>query len=478
MRRLIFCFDGSWSRLSNPYPTNVVLLAESIAPIDGEGVQQIVYYDEGVGTGKGDRWVGGAFGVGLETKMRSAYRFLIFNYQPDDEIFVFGFSRGAFTAMSFVGFLRVAGVLTVSDARQIDEALNLYKQYSTTVDDDPAAVRKFRATYSPAVAIDEADRLWRQGHGFKTDGVGILKVKYLGVWDIVSSLGLPVFLGPLARFYNQRYRFYNARLSKTVESARHAVATDEPRTYFAPRLWTNLEELNGDMGVAAAAAEAPYQQHWFPGDHGSIGGGGEDTGLSNISLGWVLAGAVRAGLKVQLGERSRIVNLAGDFTAPLINTPLRTPTGKLLFWLGRAFGLSAPRQTPEDPAWISPAAKRRWLADPARLPDGKPYRPKTLLPLATAIEADADRFLSHIDQEPIALHQVKLGESLASIARHYYGETRLYTLIFEANRDTLDNPDRITPGMRLRIPPPPAETPAIPGPLPEPAPQPVNPDSA
>lgn len=471
MRRLIFCFDGSWSKLSNAHPTNVVLVAESIAAIDNQGIQQIVYYDEGVGTGKTDRLTGGAFGVGLETKMRNAYRFLIFNYRPDDEVFIFGFSRGAFTAMSFVGFLRVAGVLTVSNAQQIDEALAIYKRNKATVDDDPAEVRKFRATYSPQVAIDEADLLWRRQHGFDMTGTTILSVRYLGVWDIVDSLGLPVFLGPLARFYNQRYSFYNARLSKTVDSARHAVATDEGRILFTPRLWTNVETLNADKGVAAALDSAPYQQHWFPGDHGSIGGGGEDISLSNISLAWVLAGATQAGLKVEFGDRSRIVNLAGDYRGPLINTPLRGWLAHLLFRLERWL-LGASRKTPDDVAWVSPAAKRRWLADPASLPERKPYRPRTLAPLGTEIDARAGDFAVVADHPPMAEHVVKLGENLSGIAREHYGKAALYHIIFDANRDVLDTPDRLTPGTVLRIPFPPTAPVPAPGP-----PPPISPDS-
>lgn len=126
MKRLVFCFDGSWNRLDADCPTNVVLMAESIRPTASDGTTQIVYYDEGVGTGKREKFRGGVLGMGLLTNLREAYRFLIFNYEPGDEIFIFGFSRGAYTARSFAGFTRHVGVLDINSASQINRALSLY----------------------------------------------------------------------------------------------------------------------------------------------------------------------------------------------------------------------------------------------------------------------------------------------------------------------------------------------------------------
>ncbi len=98
MKRLVFCFDGTWDRLDAYYPTNVVLTAQSISPVAKGGVVQIIHYDEGVGTTKISKWSGGLFGIGLLAHIVNAYTFLVFNYEVGDEIFVLGFSRGAFTA--------------------------------------------------------------------------------------------------------------------------------------------------------------------------------------------------------------------------------------------------------------------------------------------------------------------------------------------------------------------------------------------
>lgn len=94
MKRLVFCFDGSWNQLDAPYPTNVVFTAESVLPIAADGTAQVIFYDEGVGTEKGEKLTGGMFGKGLEKNLNDAYRFLIFNHTPGDEIYVFGLSRG------------------------------------------------------------------------------------------------------------------------------------------------------------------------------------------------------------------------------------------------------------------------------------------------------------------------------------------------------------------------------------------------
>jgi uncharacterized protein (DUF2235 family) len=128
MKRLVFCFDGTWCRLDAPYPTNVVMTAESVIPISHDSTVQLIFYDEGVGTAKGDRLAGLLFGSGLVEIMGAAYRFLIFNYTPGDELYVFGFSRGAYTARSFAGMLSYCGILLRRDAAKVNEAIERYRK--------------------------------------------------------------------------------------------------------------------------------------------------------------------------------------------------------------------------------------------------------------------------------------------------------------------------------------------------------------
>jgi len=157
MKRLVFCFDGTWNKLDPALTTNVVLTAASILRTDDAGVGQIIHYDEGVGTGQFDKQTGGAFGAGLIENVREAYRFLVFNYDPGDEIYVFGFSRGAFSARTFVGFLRHAGPLRRLHVGRIDEALGLYKARLGRQAGAQDALARFRAAYSDSVCIGAAD---------------------------------------------------------------------------------------------------------------------------------------------------------------------------------------------------------------------------------------------------------------------------------------------------------------------------------
>jgi uncharacterized protein (DUF2235 family) len=275
MKRIVFCFDGTWNRLSGDYPTNVVLLAESVIPSASDGTVQIVYYDEGVGTSKVDKIIGGAFGVGLLTNLQEAYRFLIFNHEPGDEIFIFGFSRGAFTARSFAGVLRHCGILAVDSATKIDQAFKLYVSALEKDGDDHLTALRFRAENSPHVCVSDFDEDWRCENvpGFRKENAAHLDIKYVGVWDTVGALGWPnVFPG--AAWLNRKLGYHDVRLTSKVGSARHALAIDERRKLFRPTLWSNVNDLNSDKGFSPYSPDAPYQQRWFPGVHGAVGGGG------------------------------------------------------------------------------------------------------------------------------------------------------------------------------------------------------------
>jgi len=268
MKRLIVCCDGTWNRADQqrdgiPCPTNVVKLAYRVAKRDTAGTPQIVFYDHGVGTGNlVDRFTGGAFGGGLADNIFDAYRFLIGNYEPGDDIFLFGFSRGAYTARSIAGMIRKCGILDRRHVLRYLDALRLYQDSVTHPDDDPA--REFRTRHSCV-----AD--------------GRIPIKCIGVWDTVGSLGIP--LRGLRGLTRRRYDFHDTELSGSVEFAFHALAIDELRAPFEPTLW--LEKPKPNQLVS---------QTWFPGVHSDIGGGYASNGLSDISLRWMMANAELAGL--------------------------------------------------------------------------------------------------------------------------------------------------------------------------------------
>jgi uncharacterized protein (DUF2235 family) len=443
MKRLVFCFDGTWNRLDADTPTNVVLTAASIIrQVPGGGPTQIIHYDEGVGTGALDRVSGGTMGVGLVTNIREAYRFLIFNYDPGDEIFVFGFSRGAFSARTFCGFVRHVGPLRRLHAARIDDALQLYEARLNDEDGATEKLRQFRADYSSNVCIGADDDAWRCSNlpGYLTGQAPPMTIKYLGVWDTVGALGVPKVL-PLSAMLNRKHRFHDIALTGFIESARHAVAIDERRALFPAEPWGDLSAINEARHHRAEDPKAPYQEQWFPGTHGSVGGGGDIRGLSDGALAWVLQGAKRAGLKLDVEQGSRIQAVRPDPLAPLVNVREQQFSATAL--------LKTNRDGPSALYQVSAAARRRWQAEATTLPERFAYRPKTLSKVAAALDALPPR-------QPLAsgslVHEVAQGDTLRALARRYLGAADLDDAIYEANLDQMDDPDELFVGQKLRIP--------------------------
>lgn len=463
MKRLVFCFDGTWNRLDAATPTNVVVTAESVLPLTRDSIAQLIFYDEGVGTRKWERFTGGMFGAGLVKNLADAYRFLIFNHTPGDEIYIFGFSRGAYTARSFAGLLANCGILLRKYASKADEAIELYKQRDDTTAYNERLFR-FRSEHSPQVWITEDENTWRQKQPSYDAGATRLYVHYLGVWDTVGALGIPTRYSLLS-WINKKHQFHNTVLSTFVKSARHAVAIDEHRKDFAPTLWDNFEKLNAGAGFKEGAPDAPYQQVWFPGVHSSVGGGGERRGLSDQALDWVLDGASLAGLSLDSSQYSRIFELKPNYKEYL------EPTAKqgLAYKLMNRFGGGDRENGPTQLFEVSVSARRRWLDQPANLSDEKQYRPPTLSGAAGVLNAlDPSKYgIGVALPVPGAgaaheLYEVKRGDTLSAIAKHFYGHAQEYPRIYNANLDKLDDPDHIYAGQLLKIPKDQATGPAQP----------------
>ncbi|WP_157928846.1 DUF2235 domain-containing protein [Pararhizobium haloflavum] len=369
MKRIaIFC-DGTWNRLSAEQPTNVVLAAQSVLPADETGTTQLAFYSEGVGTTylvnrTIETALAGAFGWGLFDKIAEAYRFLAFNWRPGDEIFIFGFSRGAFTARSLAGLIRKCGIIPKARASQIAAAFAFYKNHAIHPDDPEA--QQFRLRHSPETVMKSAERSFREDRGDPGNAADrpLFSIRYVGVWDTVGALGVPRHtLFEMIVNTARRYQFHDTQLSSIVEAARHAVAIDEDRRSFEPALWDNLDELN-----AASGHHGHYQQLWFPGDHGAVGGGSDVSGLSHAALLWVIDGAERMGLRFD-AERLGGFRAATDPFAPLTGRTKRN-------WLGQVYR-RAPRQGPSDRQALSDTTLKR-LAGPADDPSWEPYRPAAL----------------------------------------------------------------------------------------------------
>jgi uncharacterized protein (DUF2235 family) len=273
-KRLILCCDGTWNSADQesngrPCPTNVIKIAYRLCKHGADGTPQIVYYDQGVGTGNWlDRIEGGATGLGLEQNIHDAYIFLLANYDPGDDIYIFGFSRGAYTARSIGGMIRKCGILKRQAVRRYHEAELLYHNADVHPDDEPAVT--FRKEASLLGGED-------------------VPVKMVGVWDTVGALGIP--LRGLRAHNKKEFQFYDTSLSRTVEYAFHALAVDERRAPFEPTLWK----------YEPKPSQKAVEQVWFPGVHSDVGGGydhkQDEPLLSDYALEWMIDCAKRAGLE-------------------------------------------------------------------------------------------------------------------------------------------------------------------------------------
>jgi hypothetical protein len=267
MKRLFVCCDGTWNSDSDefqgvPVPTNVVRFFNAVSDINADGGEQLKYYHAGVGANESRlrRLIDGALGVGLSRDIRTAYKWLSDHREADSEIYIAGFSRGAFTARSLVGMLHHCGLPHAADWSLVRQAWALYR-LDPKIEENAQRQANFRAM-----------------HGAPP------RIRFLGVWETVGALGIPEALNPFGFLKNQ-YQFHDTTLSPEVERAVQALAIDEQRNNFFPTLWTPED----------GADDARVSQVWFPGVHADVGGGYKETELSNATLQWMLSEAQLCG---------------------------------------------------------------------------------------------------------------------------------------------------------------------------------------
>lgn len=311
-KHIAVCMDGTWQRLRTQFPTNIAKIARSVDHEDDSGAKQIVVYTQGVGASseltqhaKG-ALAGGLFGKGLEEDVLNTYVRICLNYQWGDRLYIFGYSRGAFSARSLGGLIRRCGIVRRRFVQRAPEAFELYRKRFDSPD-DPELLR-FRA---------ETNK--------RPDEMGAdvtpppIPIEYIGLFDTVGQRGLPSGLGPLTDIFNKKFEFHDLALSHYVRAARHAVAIDERRFAFPPTLWSNLGDLNRPASESGVDySDLPYQQRWFPGTHGDIGGGDQKALMADFPLAWVVEGAQRAGLKIDMTE--------GTPLGPAVRAELLDPT--------------------------------------------------------------------------------------------------------------------------------------------------------
>jgi uncharacterized protein (DUF2235 family) len=266
VKRIVLCADGTWNHpdqvdRGQSRPSNVAKIALALAP-EANGVRQVLFYDKGVGTNWRQRLIGGAFGVGLNKNIGDIYKFLAAHYEPGDEVYLFGFSRGAYTVRSAAGLIRNAGLLKRQYLHRFTDCFALYRR---------------RDSASHPMGIEST--LFRKMYSYD------IRIKFIGVWDTVGAYGIPLRgLRSVNRLLG--LEFHDVQLSRFVDYAYQALAIDEKRGPFTPTLWIQHAE----------AGDQTLEQVWFTGVHTNVGGGYEDTGLSDTAFEWMRTKAERCGL--------------------------------------------------------------------------------------------------------------------------------------------------------------------------------------
>lgn len=280
MKRLLLCLDGTWNRADGRRAaTNIVKIRDALDRAIDIVDRQRVYYDEGVGTANPiDGIVGGAFGAGLSRNVRQAYKYIARHYERGDEIYLIGFSRGAYSARSVAGYIGVAGLLRPE---------NCTEEWET------------RAwSYYRKSKHDRAPGDW---HMLRALCHARVRIRCVAVFDTVGSLGIPN--EQLQWIGRELFDFHDTRLGSHIDHAFHALAIDEKRGPFQATLWEHpFNPLKPHPQV---------EQVWFSGVHSDVGGGYDDCRLSNITLRWMVGKLKKLGVRFQSGDDSESVDDSG-----------------------------------------------------------------------------------------------------------------------------------------------------------------------
>jgi uncharacterized protein (DUF2235 family) len=290
-KNIILCSDGTGNSAIKGRGTNVFKLFEAV-DLHGHRADptldaQLAFYDDGVGT-QGNvllKAAGGAAGLGLKRNVKSLYRQLSRVYDEGDRIFLFGFSRGAFTVRTLAGMIGACGVLKGEDfktARSLHQAVeDAYDAYRAKYDSLlTCAVGRVLRWPDRQTAVDALQRTYP----CHTD----VRIAFLGVWDTVDAVGLPFALAGFVNRVLYQFKFPTQELGKAVDRAYHALSMDDGRRSFEPVLWRG--------------PDARIEQVWFSGVHSNVGGGYPKQGMSLIALDWMLSHAAEHGLRLQKAD--------------------------------------------------------------------------------------------------------------------------------------------------------------------------------
>ncbi len=246
-KNIIICCDGT----DNKFGVNNTNVVKLFQRLNCRIPEQKGFYDPGVGAyspeGRIEENMGKAFGYGLQKNIEDAYLYLMNTYHQGDKIYMFGFSRGAFTARALAGMLRKCGLLEKGSINLIPFASKVYNTRNNST-----VAAGFKRTYCRKCAPF-----------------------FIGVWDTVASLGY--FMGK---------KFFDATLNEKIKFGYQAVSIDEKRKKFPISLWNKNNSQSGQV----------IEQVWFPGVHSDVGGSYQERGLSDGALKWMIEKAQSAGV--------------------------------------------------------------------------------------------------------------------------------------------------------------------------------------
>jgi len=335
-KNIVVCDDGTWNHPDQtdngmPADTNVYKFYKALLTT----ATQQPLYDDGVGADGSffGRLAGGAIGDGLFGKIKDGYTKVAHNYQPGDQIFLFGFSRGAYTARSLAGMIAVCGLPDPN-------------RFTDQTTEDAFAAYRTRTNRQPLLDALQAN----YGNSIGGNGNNNVEIAAVGVWDTVGSLGIPG--GLFEGFDDQIYGFLDTSLHPDVKAAWHALSIDERRAEFPATLWNT-----------AIAPDQALDQIWSAGNHGDVGGGWAESGLSDLTLAWMMAKAAAKGVQFDPAVAQVYATLDPKLALDQIHDAWS------VLW-----GFPQARAIPAD-ATISPSVRIRLDNDPS-------YRPANLPPSA------------------------------------------------------------------------------------------------
>jgi uncharacterized protein (DUF2235 family) len=332
---------------------------------------QLVYYSQGVGTRFGEKLRGGITGYGIDNEIIDAYSWLLQVFESGDDVFLFGFSRGSYTARSLSGLITKCGILRLGAPLSIEQ---LYARYRCRTE---RTIRQLLAD-GPATHATIEER-WIAGYCIAAD------IKFIGVWDTVGSLGNPFVAG--TRRDIERHRFLDTHLYLSNKFAFQALALDEHRKKFEPTFWTRTVD-NNSAAPSHVRALQEVEQRWFIGTHGNVGGGYPSDTSAQVPLKWLMDKAAALGLRFRpdfqmdrTDHMAPIPDSYADFT-PIL---LRLFSWRFYRPVGVGPQIGTERTTSRINETIDGSVFARWSSNPQ-------YRPRNL-----------QRWADHFNLDPAEL---------------------------------------------------------------------------